>query len=77
MTIGELAELCVEWSVVSCGLSPGDDGRIAANDAAPLTCPRTIDATGHRPQVSLDEGVTRTYSWYRDTVFDGDGVSAR
>ncbi|HMR95358.1 MAG TPA: NAD(P)-dependent oxidoreductase [Microthrixaceae bacterium] len=76
VTIGELAELLCR--VV------GRELRLVAGETTagspPRRCPdmsRTIDATGHRPQVSLDEGVTRTYSWYRDTVFDGDGVSAR
>ncbi len=35
-------------------------------------CPdmtRTIDVTGHVPDVSLDEGLARTWDWYRDHVF--------
>lgn len=76
VTIGELAELLCD--VV------GRDLRIVAGETTagspPRRCPdmsRTITATGHDPAVSLTEGVERTYEWYRDTVFDGEGVSAR
>lgn len=76
VTIGELAELL-------CGVV-GRELRLVAGETTagspPRRCPdmsRTIAATGHEPRVSLSDGVTRTYEWYRDTVFDGDGVSAR
>lgn len=36
----------------------------------------TIGVTGHRPAVSLEEGVRRTYEWYHTKVFTSGGVSA-
>jgi nucleoside-diphosphate-sugar epimerase len=75
VTIGELAELLVE--VV------GRDLQIVPGETTPGSphrrCPdmtRTIGVTGHEPAVSLEEGVRRTYEWYRDRVFEGGGISA-
>ncbi len=76
VTIGELAALLCD--VVD------RDLRIVAGETTPGSphrrCPdmtRTIAATGHEPAVSLEEGVTRTYRWYRDEVFEGTRQSAR
>ena len=33
--------------------------------------------TGVTGKVSLEEGVRRTFDWYRDNVFSGSGVSAQ
>jgi nucleoside-diphosphate-sugar epimerase len=38
---------------------------------------KTIGVTGHEPAVSLEDGVTRTFEWYRAGVFEGGGVSAK
>lgn len=43
-------------------------------------CPdmsRMTGLTGITAKVSLEEGVARTYAWYRAHVFEGTGVSAR
>lgn len=55
-------------------------GRKAAIEAKPATpgsptrrCPnvtRIADLTGFRGRVSLEEGVERTYAWYREHVFE-------
>lgn len=37
---------------------------------------KTSELTGYKSQVSLEEGIGRTYRWYRDQVFEGGGVSA-
>ena len=38
----------------------------------------TIGVTGHEPAVSLEEGVRRTYDWYRGPALsEGDQVSAK
>jgi nucleoside-diphosphate-sugar epimerase len=75
VTIGELAELLIE--VV------GRDLQIVPGETTPGSphrrCPdmtRTIGVTGHEPAVSLEDGVRRTYEWYRDRVFEGGGISA-
>jgi nucleoside-diphosphate-sugar epimerase len=76
MTIGGLAELLL--GVV------GRDLRIVEGETTPGSPPRrcpdmthTIGVTGHEPAVSLTEGVTRTYDWYRERVFDGGQISAK
>lgn len=76
VTMGELGELLTgvvgrELTIVPGDTAPGSPFR---------RCPdmtRTIGVTGHEPAVSLEEGATRTYQWYRDEVFDGGGLSAR
>jgi nucleoside-diphosphate-sugar epimerase len=76
VTIGELAELL-------CRIV-GRDLKIVAGETTAGSpyrrCPdmqKTIGVTGHEPAVSLEEGVTRTFAWYRDGVFEGGGVSAK
>ena len=42
-------------------------------------CPdmsKTIAATGYEPAVSLMQGTSSTYAWYRNRVFEGDLASA-
>jgi nucleoside-diphosphate-sugar epimerase len=75
MTIGGLAELL-------CGVV-GRDLTIVAGETTPGSPPRrcpdmshTIEVTGHEPAVSLTDGVTWTYDWYRERVFEGGQVSA-
>ena len=76
VTMGQLAELL-------CGVV-GRDLRIVAGETAPGSpyrrCPdmtQTIRVSGYEPQVTLETGTTRVYDWYRERVFDGDGISAR
>ena len=76
VTMGQLAELL-------CGVV-GRDLRIVAGETAPGSpyrrCPdmaHTISASGYEPQVTLEAGTARVYDWYRERVFDGDGISAR
>ena len=54
----------------------GKDLAVAAGPETPGSprrrCPamaRTVNATGFRPLVGLDEGLAPTYAWYRDRVF--------
>jgi nucleoside-diphosphate-sugar epimerase len=75
MTIGALAELLL--GVV------GRDLRIVPGETTPGSphrrCPdmtHTISVTGYEPAVSLTDGVTRTYDWYRERVFEGGQLSA-
>jgi nucleoside-diphosphate-sugar epimerase len=76
VTIGQLAEML-------CGIV-GRDLKIVAGETTPGSpyrrCPdmkHTIAVTDHEPAVSLHEGVSRTYDWYRERVFEGGGVSAK
>lgn len=69
VTIGELAALIVsvvgkELEIVPRPATPGSPAR---------RCPdmsRTVELTGYRPQVGLEEGVRRTYEAYRSQVFE-------
>ena len=76
MTMGDLARMLMsvvgrEVTVVPGETTPG---------SPPRRCPdmtRTISATEYTPVVSHEDGVRRTYEWYRDRVFEGAGISAR
>ncbi len=37
---------------------------------------KTAALTGYRSQVSLEDGIRRTFDWYRTNVFDGNATSA-
>ena len=40
-------------------------------------CPsmkKTIEYTNYEPRISLEEGIKRTFDWYREYIFDGDEV---
>jgi len=70
LTIGELAEVIVR--VV------GKDLKIVPRPATPGSpmrrCPdmsRMAALTGARARISVEEGVRRTYDWYRPMVFEG------
>ncbi|MCA1012699.1 NAD-dependent epimerase/dehydratase family protein [Halobacillus halophilus] len=42
-------------------------------------CPditEVMNVTGYKPLVGLEEGITRTYQWYKKNVFSGEGPSA-
>ena len=76
MTIAGLAQLLMkvvgrDLAIVEGETTPG---------SPPRRCPdmtHTISVTGFEPAVSLADGVTRTYDWYRERIFEGGGVSAR
>lgn len=43
-------------------------------------CPsmkKTIEYTNYTPNISLDEGIRRTFDWYKEYIFDGDEVCER
>jgi UDP-glucose 4-epimerase len=70
ISIGELARTIVR--------TIGRDLEIVPEPATPGSpsrrCPdmsKTVELTGCRALVGLEEGVERTYRWYREQVFDG------
>ncbi len=76
VTMEDLAGLC--WKIA------GKELRMDARPASPGSPVRrapdmtqTIQLTGYRPRVGLEEGIGRTYRWYRENVFDTGGPSAR
>lgn len=76
VTIGELAETILrvvgrKLAIVPKPATPGSPAR---------RCPSTekVDGVrGVRDRVGLEEGIRRTFQWYREHVFSGPGVSAR
>lgn len=75
MTMRDLAERVVQTvgrslTVVAGPVTPG---------SPPRRCPDltlTFSLTDYRPAVSLEEGLMRTFQWYRQEVFSGSGLSA-
>lgn len=76
VTIGQLAAIVVDvvgkpLTLTALSPTPG---------SPPRRCPDTEflqSLTGHLPAVDLEEGVRRTFDWYRDHVFLGTDESAR
>lgn len=63
ITIGELAQLLLRKAKISATLEP----RMATNDPIQRRCPdltRARQLLGYRPQVTLDEGLELTLTWY-------------
>jgi len=76
LSIGEVASIVLkimgrtDLSIVPLPETPGSSSR---------RCPdmtQTIEMTDFRPAIDLEEGVQRTYKWYRDNVFLAGQVSA-
>jgi len=76
VTIGELAQILIDAVGRDVTIGPGETTQGSPSRRAPHMG-HTISVTGHEPAVSLEEGVARTYEWYRERVFDGGGVSAK
>ena len=75
-SIKELAELC--YSTV------GRDIQIVVNNEDVGSPSRrapemslTYDLTGVESIVTLDDGIQRTYDWYRNNIFEGKSISAK
>ncbi len=76
VTIGELAEVVVSTVGRKLNLIP----EAAVVGSPSRRCPSTRQLeklTGLRGTISLEEGVRDTYKWYRETVFEGQGKTAR
>lgn len=76
VTIGEVAQAVVttvgrHLTLVPQAATPGSPTR---------RCPSTgllRELTGVQGEVSLQRGIALTYSWYRETVFEGQGKTAQ
>lgn len=76
ITIGELAALVIATVGKRLSIVPGVVTAGSPSRRAPdTTLIRT--ATGFTPSIELEEGVRRTWNWYDERVFHGEGVSAR
>ena len=76
VTMGELAQLLTTVVGRDLRIVPGETTAGSPHRRCP-DMTHTLATTGYSPQVSLTDGVTRTYEWYRTRVFEGDDISAR
>ena len=74
--IGELAKIIIK--------TVGKNVNIKAIQPTPGSpvrrCPsikNIEEITQYSPNISLEDGIRKTYSWYKDNVFDSDGISAK
>lgn len=70
ITVGELADVVVR----TVGKRLAIDAKPATAGSPTRRCPdmtRMAELTGYRGRVSLEDGVGRTYAWYRPMVFEG------
>jgi len=76
VSIKDLAELC--YSIVGRKIEMvlNDEDRGSPNRRAPEMS-LTYDLTGIKSQVSLREGIERTYDWYKTNIFEGTTISAK
>lgn len=75
VSIGELAELVTRVVGKQLEITPLPP----TAGSPPRRCPdisKSVSLTGFEPEVALEEGIRRTYDWYRAEVFAGQGVSA-
>ena len=76
VTMGELAQMLTTVVGRDLRIVPGETTAGSPHRRCP-DMTHTLATTGYAPQVSLTDGVTRTYEWYRTRVFEGDDISAR
>jgi nucleoside-diphosphate-sugar epimerase len=75
VTIGELAQKVLDTVGRKLTIVP----KPATAGSPARRCPdmkKTAELTGYRSRVSLEEGLARTFAWYRANVFDGSAISA-
>lgn len=75
IAMGDLARLVVRVTGRNLEIVPGPDAPGSPRRRCPDTT-RAVNVTGYRARVGLDEGVRRTYEWYRDRIFKGGSISA-
>jgi UDP-glucose 4-epimerase len=71
----ELAELVLQVTGRHAGIEVRPDTPGSPQRRAP-DMSRTASLTGYRAQTDLSAGLGRTYAWYKQNVFEGNGVSA-
>ena len=75
VTIGELAQKVIETVGRKLTIVP----KPATSGSPARRCPdmtKTAELTGYRSRISLEEGLSRSFAWYRANVFDGGALSA-
>jgi len=75
ITIGQLAGVIIDTVGKKLEIAPMPETPGSPQRRAPEMT-KTAELTGYTALVSVEEGVARTYAWYRDRVFSGAQVSA-
>jgi nucleoside-diphosphate-sugar epimerase len=75
VTIGQLAEIVIATVGRNIEVIAMPDTAGSPQRRAPDMM-KTTELTGYQARIPLQEGVARTYEWYRDRVFSGVQVSA-
>ena len=75
ITIQQMAEIVVKTVGIRREIQPMPETPGSPQRRAP-DMTKTSELTGYRAQVTVEEGVARTYDWYRTRVFSGAQVSA-
>lgn len=76
VTMAEVAELVLKVTGCSFEVKAGPN----APGSPERRCPdmkKTYACTGYEGKVSLEEGIQKTFEWYRKYIFDGQEVSAK
>lgn len=76
VSIGDVARTVVEVLDKDLRIQPGPITQGSPSNRCP-DMTKTIAATGYQPWITLEEGVRRTFEWYRTRVFEGQGLIAR
>lgn len=69
--IEQLADTVISTVGKNLSIRPGPEHQGSPSRRAP-DMSRMLDLTGYRARVDLQDGVARTYAWYRPTVFEGN-----
>jgi UDP-glucose 4-epimerase len=75
ISIEELAKKIISITGKNLSINPGP----TTAGSPQRRCPdmsKTIGVTGYKPQIDLDNGLQRTFDWYKENVFLNEGISA-
>lgn len=75
ITIGELAKIVIEVVGKQLILKGIPDTLGSPSRRCP-DMKKTIKSIGFKPNTTVLEGVTKTYNWYKDNIFENSGISA-
>lgn len=73
ITMREVGEIVIEVTGQKLNIEP-----LPPSPGSPeRRCPsmkKTIDCTKYEPQISIRDGIKKTFDWYKKNIFDGDEV---
>jgi len=75
ITIGELAKNIIKITGKNLQINPQPETAGSPTRRCPEMS-KTISAARYEPQIDLFEGLQKTFDWYKENIFIGDGISA-